>query len=165
MIQKALDEIAKESNTISELSRKITDFFSDEKNTLWRAERIARTETLTILSQAQNVASQKAATYFPDIEKMWVSTLDQRTRGNPVGLYKNADADHWHLHGMIVKNGEDFIDPKNKDQLSFPRDPKGKPSSVINCRCTYIILPKKEMDVFKQTEREAQPNPKQEGET
>jgi HK97 family phage portal protein len=159
MIFRALDNIAKDSNTIQELTRKISEHFSDKKNVLWRAERIARTETLTILRQSQNDASRKAKQYFPDLEKMWISTKDDRTRGAPNGLWKNSKADHWHMHGQIKKFDEDFIDPENQDKLGFPGDPKGKPESVINCRCTFITLPQKEMQVFTETEREAKPNP------
>jgi predicted metal-dependent hydrolase len=153
-----IKEAGQSSDTITEMTRKISKFFSDEGQMLGRAETIARTETLTVLSQSQDEATKKASKVFPDLKKMWVSTFDDRTRGNPGGLYKKAKADHWGLHGQIKKIDESFIDPRNKDNLKYPRDPRGKPESVINCRCTYITLPAKEMEDFVSTESEARPN-------
>ena len=55
-----------------------------------------------------------------DIGKVWMATLDNRTRdshaqldGNSVGLYDRFD------------NG-----------LDRPRDPDGEPAEICNCRCT-----------------------------
>jgi len=33
----------------------------------------------------------------------WRNVGDERVRGNPVGLYKNAKYDHWHREGKGFK--------------------------------------------------------------
>lgn len=157
-IYRIINKASQRSDTITELSRAISDVYANPEKMLWRGERIARTEVLTVLSKTQDLAGKEASKLIPDIRKMWVSTFDMRTRGNPTGWYKDSKADHWHLHGQVRKESEPFTDPRNKDNLMFPRDPQGLAESVINCRCTHILLPAKEMSKFVREEREAQPN-------
>ncbi len=157
-IYRMIAESSKTSDSITQLASLISEEYSSPKKMFWRADRIARTEVLTVLSKTQDLASKEASKTIPDLYKMWMSTFDNRTRGNPGGLYKDSKADHWHLHGQVKKIDEDFIDAKNTDQLAFPRDPRGKAESVIQCRCTYIVLPKTEMQQFISSESEAKPN-------
>lgn len=157
-IYRIISKASQKSDTITELSRAISEVYANPEKMLWRGERIARTEILTVLSKTQDLAGKEASKLIPDLRKMWVSTFDMRTRGNPGGWYKDSKADHWHLHGQIRKESEVFTDPRNSDNLMFPRDPNGKAESVINCRCVHIILPAKEMSKFAKEEREAQPN-------
>ena len=142
--------------TIQQITEKIaTKYANDIENTLYRAERIARTEVLTALSLGQAASMEVAAELMPDLQKMWLSGDDERVRGNPAGLYpigegKNAGrkADHFGLHGQIVKHDDPFIDPNNREKLMFPRDPSASAGSVINCRCSMVTLPEKDMQDF-----------------
>jgi len=157
-IYRIIANSSKTSSTITQLADAISQSYANPEKMLWRGERIARTEVLTILSKTQDIATKEAAKLIPGLRKMWISTFDNRTRGNPAGLYADSKADHWELHGQIRNENEDFNDTRNGDSLAFPRDPKGKAESVIQCRCTHIVLPAKEMNQFARTEREAQPN-------
>ena len=64
-----------------------------------------------------------------DIKKVWVATLDNRTRES-----------HVELDGKSIALGEEFL-----DGLSRPRDPNGELAEICNCRCTltYDIGQKK----------------------
>jgi HK97 family phage portal protein len=145
------------SKTGQQIALDITEMFANPDKMMFRADRIARTETLTALSIGSGTAMNEAKKLVPDLKKMWISTEDQRTRGNPGGLYAESDADHWGLHGQVVSSEKKFKDPRNGEELDFPRDPSAGPSSTINCRCTWVILPAKEMSTFTR-ESEAKPH-------
>lgn len=54
--------------------------------------------------------------------KMWVATLDDRTRDS-----------HAALDGEIVENDKTF-----SNGCRFPGDPRGAPGETYNCRCTMV---------------------------
>jgi HK97 family phage portal protein len=144
--------------TIQQMTAQIAEKYQDVDNVMYRAERIARTETLTAASMGQAAAMFDAKELMPDLQKMWISATDERVRGNPDGLYPKSKTDHWHLHGQIVDSNEPFEDTKSGDLLMFPRDPNAKlAGSVINCRCTFVMMPKSDMDKFKK-DPSAKPN-------
>ena len=83
----------------------------------------------TMMGRAQNSgrlhAYQRANDLGIDIKKVWVATLDGRTRHT-----------HRILDGETVGLNEEF-----SNGLLFPNDPEGAPEEVYNCRCTMIALP------------------------
>lgn len=104
-----------------------------------QAARIVRTE----ITRASNAGSMAAGETFDyEQNKMWISAVDNRTRGNP---FSGADdhANHWALHKTTIDYNDYFIDPVNGDRLFFPGDPNASAASVINCRCGVVIIPKK----------------------
>jgi HK97 family phage portal protein len=146
------------SDTVNVIADKISSIFGDPDRMMGRAQTIARTESLGALSIGKARQTKEAAKVIPDLKKLWISTADIRTRGNPGGLYPDSEADHWGLHGQVVDHDADFTDPRSSERLSFPRDPKGSAGAVINCRCTWITLPAKEMNDLIKNEQEAKPN-------
>ena len=56
---------------------------------------------------------------------------------------KGDSADHVRMDGVIVEADEAFRTPAGS-KMFFPRDPRGKASDVINCRCTYLMIPPEE---------------------
>ena len=118
-----------EGKTVKEISDDLRAKFSDIKEIGSRAMTIARTEVLTAVSLGQAAAMKDAAKVVPDLQKMWISANDDRVRDS-----------HEVLHGDIVPHGKEF-----DNGLQFPRDPSGPPEEVINCRCTWIMLPKDQM--------------------
>lgn len=146
------------SDTVQGIADKISSIFGDPDKMMSRAQTIARTESLGALSIGKARQTREAAKVIPDLKKLWISTADIRTRGNPGGLYADSDADHWGLHGQVVDHDKDFQDPRSGERLSFPRDPKGSAGAVINCRCTWITLPAKEMNDLIKEDEEARPN-------
>jgi hypothetical protein len=120
---------------IADITKRIADTFRDGQKNLFRAERIARTETLTAASIGQDAAYENVTEVLPNAERMWLNLGDERVRGNPDGLYPKAKFNHWDLEGERRKKGEKF-----SNGLRFPRDPEGEAGNVIQCRCTTIII-------------------------
>ena len=57
-----------------------------------------------------------------EMEKMWVATLDRRTRHS-----------HRVLDGEVQPTKEEF-----SNGCMYPGDPEGAPEEIYNCRCTMI---------------------------
>ena len=106
-----------------------------------RATTISRTEALTAVSLSQKSAMDSASEVIDDLVKVWVNANDNRVRGNPAGLYPDAQDNHWKLGGEFVD-----VDGTFSNGLDYPRDPKGKAFEVINCRCSFVTISKKDLD-------------------
>lgn len=95
----------------------------------FRAETIAKTESLTAISLAQHhVFEQNIARGIinPDfLRGFWIFTKDELTRAHHREIPNlNPDGIRW---------GETFITPFGP--MRFPRDPEGSAENRINCRC------------------------------
>jgi Phage Mu protein F like protein len=93
----------------------------------YRAEAIARTESITALHEAQQQAMEQAvesgAVAQENVSFVWRATQDNRTRDSHVAM-----------DGQEVKMGEMFISGLG-NELEYPGDPNGPPEDVVNCRC------------------------------
>ena len=93
----------------------------------YRAEAIARTESMAALHEAQKQAIDQAiesgALDPENVEMVWRATKDKRTRES-----------HREMDGQTVKYGEMFI-TGNGNELAYPGDPNGAAEDVIKCRC------------------------------
>ena len=93
-----------------------------------RAHVIARTETHT----AANFGAQEAAELTGlQMQREWVSAMDDRTRDT-------AGADHVDADGQVVGMREPFI--VSGEELMFPGDPSGSAGNVIMCRCSVAYV-------------------------
>lgn len=94
----------------------------------YRAENIARTESLRVTSQARQEALRQSIEQSgldPDnVVRVWNATGDKRTRDS-----------HRAMDGQEVGVDEPFVTPSGV-RLMFPGDPNGSPEETINCRCT-----------------------------
>jgi SPP1 gp7 family putative phage head morphogenesis protein len=92
----------------------------------WRAATIARTEThqAALFAQAET-ARTSAEEYGLKLEKVWLATLDSRTR----------DA-HAAMNGKAVPIDQKFN--VGGVLMDRPGDPAGGAANVVNCRCTLI---------------------------
>lgn len=92
----------------------------------YRAETIARTETLTALHQAQNQAIeqmiQSGAVTRDQVKSIWRATKDNRVREA-----------HRDLSGRSAPFGAAFH--SELGPIRFPGDPEATPANTINCRC------------------------------
>lgn len=105
----------------------------------FQAARIVRTE----VNRAANVGSKaQADTSEYQQNKEWISAQDFRVRGNS----PKDHASHVGLNGVVVDEGDQFVDPRNGDRLDFPGDPKGKAESTINCRCQAAYTYKRDIN-------------------
>lgn len=109
-----------------------------------RSRMIARTETVTAANQAGRFAAKETGLV---LFKEWLSTRDNRTRGNPINGQKDI-ANHWIMYGVTtgiddyftVENGVTMLQPGAKKQENGLPVPK---RDVINCRCTTLYLPQR----------------------
>jgi uncharacterized protein with gpF-like domain len=131
---------------VQDIAKAVAEKFRDPEAMKGRAETIARTEVLTAASIGHAAAMRDAATVVPNMKKIWINAGDARVRGNPDGKYADSDADHWAMQGQVRSWDKPFVDPKSGAKLDFPRDTKGGPGDVINCRCTFLMVPGNEAD-------------------
>lgn len=93
----------------------------------YRADAIARTETLHALHEAQQQSIEQAleagAVDPRAVGFIWRTASDERVR-----------AIHEVMDGQRVALGEMFIDGEG-NELEYPGDPRAPPETTINCRC------------------------------
>lgn len=107
----------------SKLARQVTEKMNIGLN---KALRITRTECRRVQEQANLQTMQEASNTGIVTKKMWVSTLDKRTRDT-----------HGKLDGQIVGIDEKFKSPSGYEALAPHQF--GVASEDINCRCTMIV--------------------------
>jgi hypothetical protein len=94
-----------------------------------RAVTIARTETVGAYNAGTLTAWLTGqASLGERLDKVWVSTHDERTRGD----HRHADGQRVGLDGVFTVGGM---------PLRFPGDPLAPAGQVVNCRCTMIEVP------------------------
>ncbi len=86
-----------------------------------RSETIARTETLSVMSEATHTTMTASGVEY----KRWLTTLDGKERDT-----------HFEAHGQIQKTEEPFM--VGGSSLMYPGDPGGAPEEIMNCRCDSI---------------------------
>lgn len=92
----------------------------------YRADLVARTETIGAYNAGNYAGSQALGSHGP-VEKVWVSTLDSRTRPT-----------HQRLHDKSKPFAQPFI--VGGYPMMFPLDPSGPAKEVIQCRCYLEML-------------------------
>ena len=102
----------------------------------YQALRIARTETTTATNYATVLASESSEY---ELQKMWISSQDNRTRRPPNSIY-----DHLDMNGVIVDADKPFF--LSGEELMFPGAPNGKAGNIINCRCKIVFTIKEDAD-------------------
>ncbi len=104
---------------------------------LIQSQRIVRTE----VNIAANTGVKVSAESFNLVmQKEWISHQDMRTRGR----LPEDRKDHYHMDGQVVNMDAKFIDPRSKEEVEHPSDPKASAAMVINCRCTFAPTPKRD---------------------
>jgi hypothetical protein len=111
--------------------------------TKYQASRIARTETT---SAANYAAHQAALESEIDLEKIWISQHDNRTRdGYP------EHWDHLGMDGVSIPLENDFhftSTTGQKNDIQYPGDINTIAGNGINCRCTVAYRPKRDENGF-----------------
>lgn len=111
-----------------ELVNKMVDAYTN-RALRFRAEAIARTESMTALHEAQTQSLQQAvdsgALVKQEVIKIWrvKRPRDGRTRDS-----------HEAMEGQEVKLGESFVTGKG-NLIEYPGDPSAPADEIIGCRC------------------------------
>lgn len=136
ILSKRLEDGPGEGLSSSDLADEIHKAVRQSGFYRWQALRIARTET----TAASNYAAMKAGqNSMFEVEKIWISAKDGRTRRHPKDEY-----DHLEMDGKTVGKLDKFSFNNGMDELLYPGDPTGEPGNVINCRCSVAIRPKRD---------------------
>ena len=111
----------------------VRDILSDETigYSMMRARRIARTEVMRASNYAAMLSVQQ---HDFEIDKIWISKKDDRTRRIPKNNY-----DHANMDGQKVPYNEVFVSLGKKGDVvlaDYPGDPTNPAGFTINCRCT-----------------------------
>lgn len=122
----APEEREQARRAIRQLYRELDDA---DRQWQWRAERIARTETIGAFNAGAYAAAEAQQALDGDpLRLQWWATRDTRTRTT-----------HRAAHGQVVPVGERF--QVGRARLLFPGDPSvDAPEEVINCRCVAIAM-------------------------
>jgi uncharacterized protein with gpF-like domain len=137
-LQEIVAKGIQEGKSIDQITK---DILSDETTgySMMRAKRIARTEVM----RASNYAAMIGADKHPfEVDKVWISARDKRTRRIPKDMY-----DHYDMNGQKVGWADDFTSTGKKGDLvvaGFPGDPTTPAGFSINCRCTVGFEPKRD---------------------
>lgn len=91
--------------------------------------RNARTMTTRAENSGRLQAYERVSDMGVEIKKVWVASIDDRTRQA-----------HIDLDGQEVELDENFVD-MDGNELEYPADPSAAPETVYNCRCTMIAVP------------------------
>jgi len=105
--------------SVDKVADGIVQYMKDEAR--WRANMIARTETLTAFSVGSNATIKRASEVIPKMKKMWVTAMDERVRD-----------DHQAMEGVTVEADKDFKLPDGSTGYG-PRSPGLSAGQSINC--------------------------------
>lgn len=114
---------------------KIAAEFADPTMLLWRARRIARTETLIASNYGLRLASEKSEY---ETGKEWIAANDHRTRHG----HRRVDGevvDEELRFAVGVYNHKGIL--LRTEMMTGPGDPEASAENVINCRCTSALVP------------------------
>jgi hypothetical protein len=125
-----------EGSTVAQISTDIKKKINSRNFYKWQALRIARTETTTASNYAATVSAKVSGV---KMDKVWVSSQDNRTRRPPDDIY-----DHYNMNGVKVKLEDNFN--VSGQLLMYPGDPKGSAGNIINCRCSVAQVVRRDQD-------------------
>ena len=117
-IRGILAEAEAEGASIDEMTRRIKGYYD---NIDYRAERVARTETVSASNHGAFESYHQAGVR----EKEWWAALDERTRER-----------HLAAHGEVVPIEAPFV--ATGEEMMYPGDDAGSAGNVINCQCTVL---------------------------
>lgn len=100
---------------------------------LFRARRILRTEVLKAQNAGKNIGAEESE--FETV-KQWIAAKDERTRKS-----------HRTVDGQYVDVTGRFAVPRRRggyDMMTGPGDPDASAENVIQCRCTSVVVAKRD---------------------
>jgi hypothetical protein len=116
----------------------IDDIREVYKQTVYNAERIARTEVLRTQSIAQQKRYEQITDLQPDLLKTW------KWSHLPDGRSGHAEAEMTYSVNPIPFKQPFMVASiagGRKEALQYPRNPRGSGANTINCACIHLLLP------------------------
>lgn len=113
-VRKVIEEGWSKGRTVDEISRDVEARFGVSES---RARLIARDQVGKINAKVTEARHKEIGI----VEYEWSTSLDERVRGNPAGLYPKAKPSHWAREGQ---------------RFRYDKPPKGgHPGEDFQCRC------------------------------
>lgn len=109
-----------QGDSIPNIAKRLIDVVGMNKSS---AIRNARTMTTSIENKGRDDAYAELRKKGVELDTIWVSTLDDRTR---------------HSHRLLYGEVRDENTGKYSNGLRYPGDPLGDPEEVYNCRCSEM---------------------------
>ena len=122
-VQSVATQAVLQGEGIDEIAGRLAETVGDKDSAA--ATRNARTMMTSVQNAGRQAAAERATEKGINITKVWVATLDMRTRH-----------EHRLLDGQRQPIDKPFV--VEGDEIMFPCDITAKPHLVYNCRCTYI---------------------------
>lgn len=122
-IQSAATQSILQGESIPEIAERLAETVGDKDAAA--AVRNARTMITGAENAGRQAAAERATEKGINITKVWVATLDMRTRHA-----------HRFLDGQRKPIDKPFV--VDGDEIMYPGDMNAKPYLLYNCRCTYI---------------------------
>jgi len=128
IIEVGLREGKAETETARDIRNLYGEFYQGQSTT------ITRTEILSAVSAGTKWNQDVLGEVFTEVNKQWFHVGD-------VGSNPNARAEHleFQQEGEVPKD-HIYSNPDTGNNLSYPRDPAGGASDVINCRCSMTAV-------------------------
>ena len=122
-IQSVATQAVLQGEGIDEIAERLAETVGDKDSAA--AVRNARTMMTSVQNAGRQAAAERATEKGINITKVWVATLDMRTRH-----------EHRLLDGQRQPIDKPFV--VEGDEIMYPGDMNAKPYLIYNCRCTYI---------------------------
>lgn len=135
IVKYIFDEI-NNNKDIRTIARELQKHINSRSFYRWQIMRIVRTETTTAANLGAIQGGNSTGLIW---EKQWLSAQDARTRRPPKSHY-----DHYEMNGVKVPKGAMFN--VNGDIIEYPGDPKARAGNRINCRCTVVVVAKRDAE-------------------
>lgn len=134
-----LQDVINQAITDGKSNKEIVNLIMMSGYSEMRAMRIARTEVMRASNYAAMVGVEQ---HGFEVDKVWISRKDLRTRRIPRNSY-----DHFDMDGKTVGYNEPFISLGKKGDTvvaEYPGDPNAPAGFTVNCRCTVGFVPRRD---------------------
>jgi hypothetical protein len=122
--------------TNEQIAKDIEDNFGESYGD--QAFTIARTETLSAVSEGIAWHHETMKTIFSEVKKQWFHAGDATLLGGTNAEARNPHA-KFELEGEVASNHV-WVNSETGNHLTHPRSPNGGAADVINCRCTMVSV-------------------------
>lgn len=116
-------------DTLSNISTRIRKFIGTATRGIGKRLRRGVINALTLIFNIGTDQAQDEANKIADIWKRWVSMSDGRVRPSHLSIHLQTIENPIPINRPFIVGGE---------PLRFPRDPRGSPKQISNCRCWSV---------------------------
>jgi HK97 family phage portal protein len=136
LIMRVIENGHQAGKTNEQIAKDIEDNFGESYGD--QAFTIARTETLSAVSEGIAWHHETMKTIVSEVKKQWFHAGDATLLGGTNAEARNPHA-KFELEGEVASNHV-WVNSETGNHLTHPRSPNGGAADVINCRCTMVSV-------------------------